>query len=608
MPETRDPRAHGRFDLGGAALASLALAGTTWALTDAGGPATVWAAGLGLVAGVAFVVVERRVPEPMVPLGLFADRTFSAANAMTLLVYAALGAILFFLVLQLQTVSGYNALEAGLATLPVTICMLVLAARGGALAERIGPRIPMTFGPIVMAAGTLWLLVVGPDVTFWRDVAPGLTVFGLGLALMVAPLTATVLAAAPDEVTGIASGINNAVARAGSLLAVAALPMAVGLAGDDYRDAARFDTAYGSAMTACAVLLVLGGLISWFAIPQSRSAHRRLPKVFGMRVRRGAGVAAAAALGLLLGACSDPGASDAPDPTPTSETPSAEPSKTPSVPVADPAHAVDPPGERDGRLWSADILVQWDKPLDDALVKRIERLKGVAAHRAHRPRAGQPGEPGADRRVGRPGRLPPLHAADVADFQLAWDRVAGGEMAIDQKVAKRLADRDGNIRLGSDDDAPTLHVGAYTPQIPTIDMVVNTAWAADIEMATDNGLLISTDGTTPSTIRKPLERLVGKDASVQMLDVASRLGLDPDAKLTAIPTGGTLGSVVGTYRYRVLGGGLIAPEPSWVAANIRTEVVPILGSVTCHKDLFPQLRAALLEVQQRGLSPLDPPG
>jgi Na+/melibiose symporter-like transporter len=228
---------------------------------------TPWAAGLGLVAAVAFVVVERRTREPMVPLGLFADRTFSAANLMTLLVYAALGAILFFLVLQLQTVGGYGALAAGLATLPITACMLFLAARGGALGERIGPRIPMTFGPIVMAAGTLWLLVVGPDVVWWRDVAPGLTVFGLGLALMVAPLTATVLAAAPDEVAGVASGINNAVARAGSLLAVAALPMAVGLAGDDYRDPARFDTAYGSAMVACAVLLVVGGVVSWFTIP-----------------------------------------------------------------------------------------------------------------------------------------------------------------------------------------------------------------------------------------------------------------------------------------------------------------------------------------------------
>jgi EmrB/QacA subfamily drug resistance transporter len=267
VPETRDPRAHGRFDVAGAALASLALAGTTWALTDAGGPMTWWATGLGVVAAVAFVVVERRVPEPMVPLGLFADRTFSAANAMTLLVYAALGAILFFLVLQLQTVGGYNALEAGLATLPITACMLLLAARGGALAQRIGPRIPMTFGPAVMAVGTFLLLAVGPGVAWWRDVLPGLTVFGLGLALMVAPLTATVLAAAPDEVTGTASGINNAVARAGSLLAVAALPMAVGLGGDDYRDPVRFDTAYGTAMVACAVLLLVGGLISWVTIP-----------------------------------------------------------------------------------------------------------------------------------------------------------------------------------------------------------------------------------------------------------------------------------------------------------------------------------------------------
>lgn len=267
VPETRDPRLQGRFDVAGAVLAALALGGTTWALTDAGGPATLWAAAGGVAAAVAFVAVERRSREPMVPLGLFADRTFSAANLMTLVVYAALGAILFFLVLQLQTVGGYNALQAGLSTLPITACMLFLAARGGALGERIGPRVPMTFGPLVMAAGTLWLLRVGPDVTWWRDVAPGLTVFGLGLALMVAPLTATVLAAAPDEEAGIASGINNALARAGSLLAVAALPMAVGLAGDDYRDPARFDPAYGSAVLACAGLLVVGGLVSWFTIP-----------------------------------------------------------------------------------------------------------------------------------------------------------------------------------------------------------------------------------------------------------------------------------------------------------------------------------------------------
>lgn len=267
VPESRDERAHGRFDLAGAALASLALAGLTWALTDAGGPTTPYAVGTGILAAAAFLALERRLRDPMVRLELFADRTFSAANAMTLLVYAALGAILFFLVLELQTVGGYSALQAGLATLPITACMLVLASRGGALGQRIGPRIPMTVGPVVMAAGTLWLLAVGPGVTWWRDVAPGLTVFGIGLALMVAPLTATVLAAAPDDSAGIASGINNAVARAGSLLAVAALPMAVGLAGDDYRDPGRFDASYSTAMVACSSLLVLGGVVSWFAIP-----------------------------------------------------------------------------------------------------------------------------------------------------------------------------------------------------------------------------------------------------------------------------------------------------------------------------------------------------
>ena len=151
----------------------------------------------GVAASVAFVVAESRHPDPMLPLSLFASRTFSSANVMTLLVYAALGAVTFFVVLQLQTVSGYTALAAGVSMLPLTVCMVLLASRGGALGARIGPRIPMTLGPIVMGAGTMLLLAIGEDVDYWRDVLPGVTVFGLGLALMVAPLTATVLAAAP---------------------------------------------------------------------------------------------------------------------------------------------------------------------------------------------------------------------------------------------------------------------------------------------------------------------------------------------------------------------------------------------------------------------------
>ena len=267
VPETRDTRAAGRFDLAGAALASLALAAVTFALIEWGGRLAPWAGVVGVATGVAFVLVERRTRLPMMPPDLFADRTFSAANAMTLLVYAALGAMSFFLVLQLQTVAGYPALQAGLAGMPITVCMLLLAAKGGELGTRIGPRIPMSVGPLVMAVGTALVVGIDEGVDYWIDVLPGLVVFGLGLSLMVAPLTATVLAAAPDDRAGIASGINNAVARAGSLLAVAALPTVVGLSGEEYAEPAAFASAYPVAMWICAALLAVGGVVSWLTIP-----------------------------------------------------------------------------------------------------------------------------------------------------------------------------------------------------------------------------------------------------------------------------------------------------------------------------------------------------
>ncbi|MGB3184931.1 MAG: MFS transporter [Ornithinimicrobium sp.] len=267
VPESRDPESVPGFDLSGSALAVLGLAGATYALIEWGGPAAIIAAVVGVGASATFIVVEQRSRHPLMPLSMFGNRTFSAANLMTLLVYAALGAIFFFLVLQLQTVAGYTALQAGLSTLPITICMLFLAARGGRLATRIGPRLPMTVGPMVMAVGVLWLLTVGPETVYWLHVLPGMAVFGLGLALMVAPLTATVLAAAEDRHAGIASGVNNAISRTGSLLSVAALPVLVGLSGDDYAIPASFDAGYERALIICAVMLVVGGVISWLLIP-----------------------------------------------------------------------------------------------------------------------------------------------------------------------------------------------------------------------------------------------------------------------------------------------------------------------------------------------------
>ena len=267
VPETRDPNASPHLDVKGAVLASAALGGTTYALIEWGGTAAWLALVIGVLAAGAFVGVEARERYPMLPLGIFADRTFTAANVMTLLVYGALGAVSFFVTIQLQTVAGYGALAAGAAFVPTTVVMLALASWGGRLGTRIGPRIPMTLGPLVIAASVLLMLMIGPDVSFVRDVLPGVVLFGLGLSLMIAPLTATVLAAAPDEHAGVASGVNNAVARAGPLLAVAALPIAVGLHGEEYADPVAFNDAYRMAMVACAVLIAIGGALSWLTIP-----------------------------------------------------------------------------------------------------------------------------------------------------------------------------------------------------------------------------------------------------------------------------------------------------------------------------------------------------
>jgi EmrB/QacA subfamily drug resistance transporter len=269
VPETRDEQASHHFDILGAVLATSALALTTFALIqhESLGPAlTTVLVVAGLLVGVGFVLVERSARSPMVQPSLFTERQFTAANLMTLVTYGALGAVLFFLSLQLQTVVGYGPLVAGVATLPITALMLLFAARGGELGSRIGPRLPMTVGPLVCAVGVALLAYVGAGSSYALGILPGLVFFGAGLCLLVAPLTATVLAAAPDRFAGAASGVNNAVARAGSLLAVAALPAAVGLSGEAYRDPVALSAAYGKSMWVCAVLLVLGGVLSFTLI------------------------------------------------------------------------------------------------------------------------------------------------------------------------------------------------------------------------------------------------------------------------------------------------------------------------------------------------------
>src|SRR5215211_295993 len=269
VPETRDPMARGPLDVLGAALAAAGLAGTTYALIEGpDGNATLVAAAaiLGVIALVAFVVTERRSPNPMLPLDIFKSRQFTAANLVTFVVYTALSGVFFLLVAFLQISMGYSPIAAGAATLPVTGVMLVLSARSGALAQRIGPRIPLTVGPLVIAVGLLLMTQIAPGDSYVASVLPGVIVFALGLTLVVAPVTATVLAAADARHAGIASGINNAVARVGGLLAVALLPLIAGLTGDAFYDPASLTDGFRMAMIACAALSAAGGILAWLTI------------------------------------------------------------------------------------------------------------------------------------------------------------------------------------------------------------------------------------------------------------------------------------------------------------------------------------------------------
>ncbi|MFJ6214928.1 MFS transporter [Streptomyces sp. NPDC092296] len=278
VPESRDWQATGRFDIPGAALAALALAGVTYALIDASGGAgqlVAWAAGAGAVLGALFVRRERRTAHPMLPPEVFRSRLFTAVNVVTLCLYAAIGGVLFLLPTQLQNGLGYDALEAGIASLPITLLMITLSGPAGALAQRIGPRLLLTAGPLIAAVGMLLLHRLHPGGSYWTDVLPAVAVQGLGMSLFVAPLTATVLASVDVRRAGIASGVNNAAARVAQLLAVAALPLAVGLSGSGYRSAAGVDRAFGRAVLICAALMALGGVLSWCTVPAGALGRRR---------------------------------------------------------------------------------------------------------------------------------------------------------------------------------------------------------------------------------------------------------------------------------------------------------------------------------------------
>ncbi|MFJ3231559.1 MFS transporter [Streptomyces sp. NPDC086787] len=265
VPESHDGGGHGRFDVLGAVLGALALALVTYALIEApnGSPAVIATGVAGLAAAGVFVYVEKHRPDPMLPLGIFASRQFTAVNLVTLCVYAAFGGFFFLTALQLQVVAGYSPLQAGTALLPTTVMMLLFSARSGALADRIGPRVPLTVGPLLCAVAMLLMLRVGPHADYLTDVLPALLVMGTGMVALVAPLTATVLASVDVTRAGLASGVNNAAARAAGLIAVAALPVLTGMGPEAYRSPPAFNAAFDRAMPICAGVLVVGAALAF---------------------------------------------------------------------------------------------------------------------------------------------------------------------------------------------------------------------------------------------------------------------------------------------------------------------------------------------------------
>ena len=271
VPETSDPTAGGRADRAGAPLAVAFLAGLTYGLIE--GPTRGWSSplvvaslALACLTGPLFLVAERRVRQPMLPLPLFRSRQFSGANAVTFVVYGALGGALFLLPVELQLVAHYSPLESGLALLPVTLVMLAFSARSGQLSARIGPRLQMTVGPVVVGAGLALLTRATTPGSYLTQVLPAVLLFGAGLAITVAPLTATAMGAAPAERSGVASAVNNVVARAAGLLAVAVLPLAASLTGAAALGSAELAAGFRTAVLLAGLASAFGGLVAALTI------------------------------------------------------------------------------------------------------------------------------------------------------------------------------------------------------------------------------------------------------------------------------------------------------------------------------------------------------
>lgn len=267
VPESRD-EGEPKLDIAGAVAATLGLGGAVFALIEGAhagwvSPLVGGMALIGLAGTIAFIVIERHSPHPMLPFELFQSRRFTGANLTTLAVYFALGGATFLFVIELQTTLGYSPLAAGASLTPITVLLLVLSPVAGRVMQRIGPRIPMTIGPVLAAGGFILLTRIGAQASYVSDVLPGVVVIGLGLAVTVAPLTATALSSVEPRHAGIASGVNNAIARLAGLLAVALLPVAGGL---DSTGTATSREGFALAIRIAAATCAIGGCIAFVTL------------------------------------------------------------------------------------------------------------------------------------------------------------------------------------------------------------------------------------------------------------------------------------------------------------------------------------------------------
>ncbi|MDB4875738.1 MAG: major facilitator superfamily 1 [Gemmatimonadetes bacterium] len=282
-PRRDGARTRSPIDYRGAALATLGLAGVVGGLTE--GPDVGFTKPIvlaALIAGaallVAFVVVEGRTANALLPLDVFRSRLFVGVNATTLLVYAALSGLIFLLMLELQSALGYSALAAGASLLPVNLLLLGMSPLAGRVAHRIGPRIPMAGGALIVAAGTLLFVRVRPGASYATTVLPAAIVFGVGLAWFVAPLTSVALGALGEERAGLASGVNNAVARLAGLLATAVIPLAAGLGGTHDLRGATLSAGFARAMMISSALCVCGAVVAALTVGRSARTARSSPR------------------------------------------------------------------------------------------------------------------------------------------------------------------------------------------------------------------------------------------------------------------------------------------------------------------------------------------